>query len=102
MSFSVVPGSEKSVPRSGAYSTPIHCQDLGLRPQRSEDFTVGSGHPGLCFQVQNLVKKGLPAGEVEMGRHLIKEDERGSAGKLTDQPRLGKHEAEQKGLLLTG
>src|SRR5512144_2407480 len=100
MSFSVVSGSGKPVPRSGAYSTPIHRQDLGLRRQRSEGFPVGSGHPGLGFQVQNLTKKGLSAGLVEMGRNLIDEGEGSSAGKLADQPRLGEHETEQKRLLL--
>src|SRR5262245_54775626 len=86
-------GRRKPLPRSGAYSTPIHCQDLGLRRQTSEGFAVGSGHPGLGFEVQHLAKKGLSAGVIEMGRNLVKEDEWSSAGKVADQPRLGEHEA---------
>src|SRR5262245_18151717 len=93
-------GGRKPVPRSGAYFTPIHRQDLGLRRQKSEGFPVGSGHPGLGFQVQNLVKKGLPASVIQMRRNLIEEDQGRGTGELADQPRLGEHETEQKRLLL--
>ena len=33
-----------------------------------------------------------------MGRDLVEKDEGSGAGKFTDQPRLGEHETEQKGL----
>ena len=63
---------------------------------------VGSGHPGLGFQVENLVKKGLSAGTVEMGRDLVEKDEGSGARKLADQPCFGEHQAEQERLLLAG
>ena len=53
-----------------------------------------------AFEVQNLAKKGLSAGLIEMGGNLVEKDEGSGAGKLADQPRLGEHEAEQKRLLL--
>ena len=83
-------------PGSSVYCTPIHRQDLGLRRQRIEGLPVSSGHPGLGFEVQNLVKKGLSAGAVEMGRNLVEKDEGSGARKLADHPRLGEHEAKQK------
>src|SRR5262245_23062183 len=102
MSFSDVFGGPKLAFWSGVYCTPIHRQDLGLRRNCGEGRAVGPGHPGLGLEVQNLAEKCLSASLVEMGRDLVEQDERGCAGKRSDQLGFRQNETEQERLLLAG
>ena len=53
-----------------------------------------------ALEGQNLAKKGLAARLVEMGRHLVQQDQRRDAFKLLDQLGLGEDEPDEKRLLL--
>ena len=61
---------------------------------------VRSGHPSLGRKAQNFAKKGLAPGLVEMGGHLVEQDERGGAFELGNQLGLGQNEPQQERLLL--
>src|SRR3989337_116865 len=85
---------------SGPDLTPIHHENLGVLCHRSEQVPVGPGHPGLGAEARDFANKGLAAGLVEMGRHLVQKDERGGAFQLLDQFGLGENEPDQERLLL--
>ena len=66
-----------------------------------EQRRLGCGHPYLRRTVQSF-EQGGSASRVEVGRHLVEEEDRSVSTMVCDQFRMGKHKPKQQSLLLAG
>src|SRR4029450_6498323 len=97
-----VTGSSLAVCRRG-HLTRLDAQESGIVAGGGEQQFIGAGHEGLGAELAQLGKEPGPALGVEMGDHLVQQEQRGMAVEIVaHRPGMGQDGADQQGLLLAG
>lgn len=81
---------------AGDLEDPRACTDIG------EACRIGAGHPDLGAERGEFIEQRDPAARIEMGDHLVEQQQRRDAGHLGDETCMGQHETDQERLLLAG
>jgi hypothetical protein len=77
-------------------------EELAAAGEGREEGLVGAGEPALGTELDQALQEEGSAAGVEMGRHLVEEEDGEIAEAAAAEPSLGEDDADQEGLLAAG